>query len=168
MNALYWSELKHADHSQGQLVLGSCQRFIGLQRLFSRRFCRSGDKLFKSTLIAAALIAASATTFAQTAATPAPAKPATTAASAPAATAPAKPTAATPAAPAPAAATLVAPAAKTASAEPAVKKSKNDICHDQNSSGYKATTNFKPFANMDECIKSGGRAPKGSEPKAKK
>jgi len=49
-----------------------------------------------------------------------------------------------------------------------VKKSKNDICHDQNSSGYKATTNFKPFATMDECIKSGGCAPKGSEPKAKK
>jgi hypothetical protein len=138
-----------------------CQRFICLRRLMNRRFCRSGDKLFKSTLIAAALIAASATTFAQTAATPAPAKPATTAASAPAATAPAKPATAPAAAPA-------APAAKTASAEPAVKKSKNDICHDQNSSGYKATTNFKPFANMDECIKSGGRAPKGSEPKTKK
>jgi len=118
--------------------------------------------LFKSTLIAAALIATSATTFAQTAATPAPAKPATTAASAPAATAPAKPAAA------PAAATSAAPAAKTANAESAVKKSKNDICHDQSSSGYKATTNFKPFATMDECIKSGGRAPKGSEPKAAK
>ena len=119
--------------------------------------------MFKSTLIAAVLIAASASTFAQTAATSAPAKPVTVApAPAPAATTPAKPAAASPAA-APAAA-----AAKTADAAPAVKKSNNDICHDQTSPGYKATKNFKPFATMDECIKSGGRAPKGNEPKAKK
>ena len=120
----------------------TCQRQIRLQRLFDRHFCRSGDKLFKSSLIAVALIAASATTFAQTAAAPAPAKPA--------------------------AATPATPAAKSADAAPAVKKSNNNICHDESSPGYKATKNFKPFATMDECIKSGGRAPKTAEPKAKK
>jgi len=119
--------------------------------------------LFKITLIAAALIAASASSFAQTAATPAPAKPVTApaAAAAPAA-APAATT--TPAKPA----TAAAPAAKAADAAPAVKKSNNDICHDESSPGYKATKNFKPFATMDECIKSGGRAPKTPDAKAKK
>ena len=114
--------------------------------------------MFKSSLIAVALIAASATTFAQTAAAPAPAKPVTATAPAPAAAMPAKPAAATPA----------TPAAKSADAAPAVKKSNNNICHDESSPGYKATKNFKPFATMDECIKSGGRAPKTAEPKAKK
>ena len=117
--------------------------------------------MLKTTLIAAALIAASAATFAQTTATPAPAKPVTAAAPAPASE-PAKPAAAQ------AAATPAASAAKTADASPAVKKSKKDICHDESSPGYKATKNFKPFATMDECIKSGGRAPKAAEPKAKK
>jgi len=122
--------------------------------------------LFKLTLIAAALIAASVTSFAQTAATPVPAKSATVVAPAAvpasAAAVPVKPAAAA------AAAAAAAPAAKTADAEPAVKKSNNNICHDQTSAGYKATKNFKPFATMDECIKSGGRAPKVAEPKAKK
>ena len=95
-------------------------------------FCLMCEKLmFKNTLIAAALIAASAATFAQTA------KPA-----------------------APAAAV-----AKTVDAAPAVKKSKNNICHDETSSGYKSTKNFTPFASMEECVKSGGRAPKGNTPK---
>ena len=57
--------------------------------------------------------------------------------------------------------------AKAAEAMPAVKKSNNDICHDATSSGYTSTKNFKPFATMDECIKSGGRAPKGSAPAKK-
>lgn len=125
----------------------------------NRHFCREGDKLFKITLIAAALIAASAASYAQTAATPA--KPVTASAAAPAA-APAATT--TPAKPA----TAAAPAAKAADAAPAVKKSNNDICHDESSPGYKATKNFKPFATMDECIKSGGRAPKTPDAKAKK
>jgi len=43
-----------------------------------------------------------------------------------------------------------------------------DICHDESSPGYKATKNFKPFATMDECIKSGVRTPKAAEPEAKK
>jgi len=115
--------------------------------------------LFKITLIVGALICASSVSFAQTTAAPAPAKPttATAPAAAPAAaTTPAKPT------------TAAAPATKTADADPAVKKSNNDICHDQSSPGYKSTKNFKPFATMDECTKSGGRAPKTPDAKAKK
>ena len=72
-----------------------------------------------------------------------------------------------PASAAPAAAPAPAPAAKTAAADPAVKKSNNDICHDKTSSGFASTKNFKPFATMDECIKSGGRAPKGPANAAK-
>jgi hypothetical protein len=125
--------------------------------------------MFKHTLIAAVFVASSAMSLAQTAV--APAKPATPAA-APAAAAPAPataaPSAAAPAAkPATAAAAAPAPAAKTAAADPAVKKSNNDICHDKTSSGFASTKNFKPFATMDECIKSGGRAPKGPANAAK-
>jgi hypothetical protein len=93
--------------------------------------------MFKHTLIAAVFVASSSMSLAQTAV--APAKPST---------------------PAPA-------AAKTAAADPAVKKSNNDICHDKTSSGFASTKNFKPFATMDECIKSGGRAPKGPAKAAK-
>jgi hypothetical protein len=132
--------------------------------------------MFKHTLIAAVFVASSAMSLAQTAV--APAKPATPAAAAPAAAAPAAatagaPAAATSAAPAAkpampaAAAPAAAPAAKTAAADPAVKKSNNDICHDKTSSGFASTKNFKPFATMDECIKSGGRAPKGPAKAAK-
>jgi hypothetical protein len=66
---------------------------------------------------------------------------------------------------APAAATPAANTApaQTAAAEPAVKKSKASICHDKTSPGYKQTKNFTEFKTMDECIKSGGRAPKGSK-----
>lgn len=76
---------------------------------------------------------------------------------------------AAPAAPVPAKAVVAAPAAPVASgamtggAEPAVKKSKNDICHDKGSNGYKQTKNFTPFNSMDECVKSGGRPPKGDK-----
>jgi hypothetical protein len=118
--------------------------------------------MFKHTLIAAVFVASSAMSLAQTAV--APAKPSTPAA-APAAATPAAP-AAKPAMPA-AAAPAAAPAAKTAAADPAVKKSNNDICHDKTSSGFASTKNFKPFATMDECIKSGGRAPKGPAKAAK-
>jgi hypothetical protein len=106
--------------------------------------------MLKNTLIAAFLVASGFTAFAQTAAVAA--KPA---ASAPVVVAPAKTASATPAA---------APAmgAKASTDEPAVKKSKNDICHDKTSSGYAQTKNFKPFATMDECVKSGGRPPKGN------
>ena len=68
-----------------------------------------------------------------------------------------------PATPAPAAAAKTAPADKAAAAEPDVKKSKSNICHDKTSSGYKQTKNFTGFKTMDECVKSGGRPPKGSK-----
>jgi cytochrome c5 len=74
-------------------------------------------------------------------------KPADTKAAAPAAAAPAKAT--TPAA--------------AAAEEPAVKKSTTSICHDKSSASYKQTKNFTEFKTMDECIKSGGRAPKGGK-----
>jgi microcystin-dependent protein len=65
------------------------------------------------------------------------------------------------------AATTAAPAASSAAKvsadEPAVKKSKNNICHDKTSSGYKQTKNFTPFNTMDECVKSGGRPPKSDK-----
>ena len=55
-------------------------------------------------------------------------------------------------------------AAPAASAEePAVKKSTTSICHDKSSASYKQTKNFTEFKTMDECIKSGGRAPKGGK-----
>jgi cytochrome c5 len=68
-------------------------------------------------------------------------------------TAPAVAPTAAPAAPA-------AATAKAADGEPAVKKSKTDICHDKASSSYQQTTSFTAFKSMDECVKSGGRPPK--------
>lgn len=44
-------------------------------------------------------------------------------------------------------------------AYPAVKKSDSGICHDKSSTSYGATKKFEAFANMDACLKSGGRAP---------
>lgn len=46
-------------------------------------------------------------------------------------------------------------------ADPVVKKSETGICHDKSSASFGNTKNFTPFASMDECIKSGGRAPAG-------
>jgi hypothetical protein len=106
--------------------------------------------MLKNTLIAALLATSGFTAFAQTAAVPAK-----SIASAPVAAAPVKTASATPS-------TAPAVGAKAATDEPAVKKSKNDICHDKTSSGYAQTKNFKPFATMDECVKSGGRPPKGN------
>ena len=65
--------------------------------------------------------------------------------------------------PAPAPAATASAATKPAADEPAVKKSKNDICHDKSSNGYKQTKNFTAFNSMDECVKSGGRPPKGDK-----
>ena len=116
--------------------------------------------MLNNALICSLLMTAGFAAFAQTAATPA--KPATPAA-APAAPAAAKPAAApAAAAPAPAAAPAAATAAApAAAADPAVKKSKNNICHDKTSSGYNQTKNFTAFATMAECVKSGGQPPKG-------
>jgi len=52
---------------------------------------------------------------------------------------------------------------KAAAEEPTVKKSKTSICHDKSSPSYKQTKNFTEFKTMDDCIKSGGRAPKGGK-----
>ena len=79
---------------------------------------------------------------------------------------PADAKAAAPAAPAPAVTPAPAKAAAPAAAaaeEPAVKKSKTSICHDKSSPSYKQTKNFTEFKTMEECIKSGGRAPKGGK-----
>ena len=45
---------------------------------------------------------------------------------------------------------------------PAVKKSDSGICHDKSSPSYERTKNFTSFKTMDECIKSGGTAPKNA------
>lgn len=80
-------------------------------------------------------------------------------------------TPATPAAPAkPATPAVAASAAKPAAAAkasttpaPEVKKSSNGICHDQSSPSFKQLKKFTEFKTMDECIKSGGRAPKAAK-----
>jgi hypothetical protein len=59
--------------------------------------------------------------------------------------------------------TKAATPAAAAAEEPAVKKSTTSICHDKSSASYKQTKNFTEFKTMDECIKSGGRAPKGGK-----
>lgn len=46
-------------------------------------------------------------------------------------------------------------------AEPAVKKSDNGICHDKSSPSFANTKKFTAFNSMDECVKSGGKAPAG-------
>ena len=114
--------------------------------------------MLKHSLLTALLAFSGLMANAQTPAAPA-AAPATAAATTKAAPA-AK--AATPAASASASAAKPAtkPAAKAAAAEPEVKKSKAGICHDKASKGYKQTKNFTEFSTMDECIKSGGHAPK--------
>lgn len=112
--------------------------------------------MLKNSLITALLAFSGLMANAQTTAASAPA-PATAATTAKAA-APATP--ATPAAKASAAKPAEKAAAKAAAAEPEVKKSSAGICHDKASKGYKQTKNFTEFSTMDECIKSGGRAPK--------
>jgi hypothetical protein len=109
--------------------------------------CIGNETMLKTTLIAALFALAGLSVQAQTnAAVSGTAKVAAPAASAPAAKA------------APAAAPA-ASAAKT-EAEPEVKKSNAGICHDKTSPGYKQTKNFSAFKTMEECVKSGGRAPK--------
>ena len=76
---------------------------------------------------------------------------------------PAEAKAAAPAAPAKAEPAKAVAVTKAAAAEPEVKKSKSNICHDKTSTGYKQTKNFTEFKTMDECVKSGGRPPKGSK-----
>ena len=49
-------------------------------------------------------------------------------------------------------------------ADPAVKKSDSGICHDSSSPSYSNTKKFTPYNSMDECLKSGGTAPKNAKP----
>lgn len=41
-----------------------------------------------------------------------------------------------------------------------VKLSASGICHDASSQHFERVKNFKPYASMQECLDSGGRAPK--------
>ena len=45
-------------------------------------------------------------------------------------------------------------------ADPAIKKSKTNICHEKTSMHYANTKNFTPFDSMAKCVASGGRAAK--------
>jgi hypothetical protein len=56
----------------------------------------------------------------------------------------------------------LSPLAYAQAADPGVKKSESGICHDKTSSSYAVTKKFEPFANMEACLKSGGRAPANS------
>jgi hypothetical protein len=106
--------------------------------------CFGNETILKTTLIAPLFALAGITAQAQTA------------------TDAAKPAASASATPASKAATPEKPAssAPKAEADPEVKKSNAGICHDKTSPGYKQTKNFTAFKTMDECTKSGGRAPK--------
>ena len=110
--------------------------------------------MLKTTLLAALFTLAGIVAQAQTPAASAAAKPAASGAPAAPAASAAKPAASGAASAKPAA------AASTAVADPEVKKSNAGICHDKTSNGYKQTKNFTAFKTMDECTKSGGRAPK--------
>ena len=43
---------------------------------------------------------------------------------------------------------------------PAVKKSKNGICHAAGSTYYALTKHYTPYPSMSACLDSGGRRPK--------
>lgn len=69
---------------------------------------------------------------------------------------------------APAFAGDVVPAPKT-TGKPAVKKSdSSSICHAKGTASYKRTKHFTAFDSMDECIKSGGKAPAAHKAKGSK
>jgi hypothetical protein len=58
--------------------------------------------------------------------------------------------------------TYAADKKEAAPTEAAVKKSDAGICHDKSSPSYGNTKKFTAFASMDECMKSGGKAPAGA------
>lgn len=45
-------------------------------------------------------------------------------------------------------------------AAPAVKLSRNGICHDRSSRSYAQTLYFTAFTNLEDCLNAGGRLPK--------
>jgi hypothetical protein len=59
---------------------------------------------------------------------------------------------------------LTLSAQNASAADPAVKKSDSGICHDSSSPSYGNTKKFTPFNSMEECLKSGGTAPKNAKP----
>jgi hypothetical protein len=54
--------------------------------------------------------------------------------------------------------------AQSDAAEPAVKKSRQGICHERGSVSYTQTIYFDPFPSMDECLKSDGRLARAISP----
>ena len=52
-----------------------------------------------------------------------------------------------------------------ASAEPPVKLSRGNICHDATSTHYARLKEYQSFNNMQECIAAGGRPSRGSTKK---
>ncbi len=54
------------------------------------------------------------------------------------------------------------PALAIADTEPEVKKSRNGICHDRDSTSYERTRKFEPYDSMAACIASGGRSSKAT------
>lgn len=50
------------------------------------------------------------------------------------------------------------------SAEPPVKLSTSGICHERGARFYPKTTNYTPFGTLDECLRAGGRLPRGVTP----
>ena len=50
-----------------------------------------------------------------------------------------------------------------ASAADIVKKSNSGICHTTDSPWYERTKNFTPYDTLAECLKAGGRKPKGQQ-----
>jgi hypothetical protein len=51
------------------------------------------------------------------------------------------------------------------SADPAVKKSLNNVCYAKSHIGYSQTFKYTPYNSMDECRSSGGRPAKASKHK---
>lgn len=48
-------------------------------------------------------------------------------------------------------------------AKVAVKKSRNEICHDKSSPSFDQVLRFEPFETITACLESGGRLPKGAD-----
>jgi hypothetical protein len=57
------------------------------------------------------------------------------------------------------ASTVVLPSPAHAYSEPAVKMSRNMICHPRGGTYYSRTIHYTPYASMAACIRDGGRAP---------
>ena len=52
---------------------------------------------------------------------------------------------------------VVAGANAQPAADPAVKKSRQNICHERGSRFYEQTKNYEPFDSMEACLDAGGR-----------